>query len=74
MTSLFDFQSENVKWVHFLDDRGSACVTCVPLDRNTVVTEDCLWDSISRSKKERKTTIRPGYFLTDDRSRSRCVR
>lgn len=54
MTSLFDFQSENVKWVHFLDDRGTACVTCVPLDRNTVVTEDYLWDSISRSKKKEK--------------------
>lgn len=63
MTSLFDFQSENVKWVHFLDDRGTACVTCVPLDRSTVVTEDCLWDSISRSKKKEKQPFDLDIFL-----------
>lgn len=59
MTSLFDFQSENVKWVHFIDDRGTVCVTYAPLDRNTVVA----WDSIPRSKKKERQPLDLDSFL-----------
>lgn len=63
MTSLFDFQSENVKWVYFLDDHGRDCVTYVPLDRNTVVADDYLWDSTSRSKQFLSKQLSPEIGL-----------